>query len=68
MAQAIKSRSKTNPRSARLAPALKEFLDLVVIPALVKEFLREPENRLALAREDMTHFAPKDSVSTEGVQ
>ena len=69
MASAIQFGGKTKPRPAQLDPALKEFLDLIVIPALVKEYLREHEcqNRLALVPEGVTHFAAKDSASAEGV-
>jgi hypothetical protein len=68
MATAIQFGSKTKPRGT-LDPALKEFLDLVVIPALVKEYLleHERENRLALVPEGVTQFASNDSASAEGV-
>jgi hypothetical protein len=69
MATAIQFGRKTKRRGAQLDPALKEFLDLVVIPALVKEYLREHEceNRLALVPEGVTHSAARDSASAEGV-
>lgn len=52
----------------RLHPALKEFLDVVVIPALVKAYLLEngDENRLALVPNDVQHFPSRKSVSAEG--
>jgi len=70
MAPAIQFGSNSKARRSELDPALKEFLDLVVIPALVKEYLQEHEreNRLALVPESVTHFASNDSASAEGVQ
>jgi hypothetical protein len=69
MAMAIQFGSKGKARRAELDPALKEFLDVVVIPALVKEYLleHERENRLALVPEGVTHSGPRDSASAEGV-
>jgi hypothetical protein len=69
MATAIQFGSKTKSRGAQLDPALKEFLDVVVIPALVKEYLleHERENRLALVPDGVTHSAANDSASAEGV-
>ena len=53
---------------AQLDPALKEFLDAVVIPALVKAYLSESasENRLAIMLNDVTHSGSKDSASAVG--
>jgi hypothetical protein len=50
-----------------LNSALKEFLDAVVIPALVKEYLleHERENHLALVPEVVTQSVSEDSA--EGV-
>jgi hypothetical protein len=61
--------SKPTPRRRQLDPTLKEFLDVVVIPALVKAYVLENarENRLAIAPGDMTHSASQDSCSIEGV-
>jgi len=58
-----------NAREAgeQLDPAVKEFLDEVVIPALVKKFLSEPENRLAVVREDVPQ-CERNSASVEGVR
>jgi hypothetical protein len=52
-----------------LDPVLKEFLDVVVIPALVKAYLLENggENRLAIRPNDVTHSDSRDSTSAEGV-
>jgi hypothetical protein len=55
---------------AQLDPALKEFLDVVVIPALVtKAYLVENgvENRLALIPNGVTHSDSRDSALGEGV-
>ena len=54
---------------AQLDPALKEFLDAVVIPALVKAYLLENggENRLALMPNGVAHSDARDSALGEGV-
>jgi hypothetical protein len=54
---------------APLAPALKEFIDAVLVPALVKEYLADHarENRLALIPEGVTQSLPTHSASAEGV-
>lgn len=61
---------RTKRPGAQLDPALKEFLDAVVIPALVKEYLSEhgSENRVALAPQAMTQSVATFSASAEGVQ
>lgn len=61
---------KNDGPGARLDPALKEFLDAVVIPALVKEYLSEHarENRLALVPQGVTQSVATHSASAEGVQ
>jgi hypothetical protein len=48
----------------RLDPAIKEFLDAVVIPALVKAYILEDatQNPLATVPNDMTHFVSKESI------
>jgi len=70
MAALVQFGSKARPREAQLDPALKEFLDAVVIPALVREYLseHERENRLALVPEGVTQSVSEDSASAEGVQ
>ena len=70
MATAAQFGGKAKRSGARLDPTLKEFLDAVVIPALVQEYLleHERENRLALVPEGVTHSAARDSASAEGVQ
>lgn len=68
MADVVQFGSKARRASAKLDPALKEFLDEVLIPALVKKFLSERGNPLALIPEDVPQSAVKASVSAEGVQ
>jgi hypothetical protein len=60
---------KTRSPGARLDPALREFLDTIVIPALVKEYVREyeRENRLALAPQSVKHFTSEDLASSKRV-
>ena len=70
MAAAAQFGGKAKRAGAQLDPALKEFLDAVVIPALVREYIseQERENRLALVPEGVTQFAAKHSASAEGVR
>ena len=70
MATAHQFGKKATPRGSQLDPALRDFLDAVVIPALVKAYLLENggENRLAIVPNDVTHSDSKDSTSAEGVQ
>ena len=70
MAMAVQFGGKTKRPGAQLDPALKEFLDAVVIPALVKEYLSEhgSENRLALAPQAVTQSVATFSASAEGVR
>jgi hypothetical protein len=51
-------------RDSRLDPAVKEFLDAVVIPALVKAYVLEGgvQNPLATVPNDVTHFVSKESI------
>ena len=58
---------KAGQPEGRLDPALKEFLDEVLIPALVKKFILE-QNQLASVSDGMTEFALNHSASAEGVQ
>jgi hypothetical protein len=57
------------PTGAKLDPALKEFLDVVVIPALVRAYFLEcgAENRLAIMPNNVRDSVTKESLSTEGV-
>lgn len=50
-----------------LDPAVKEFLDEVFIPALVKRFLEESVNRLAAVRGDVPQ-CEGNSASAKGVR
>ncbi len=56
-------------QGSQLNPALKEFLDVVVIPALVNAYLVENsgENRLALVPNDVQHSPSEESVSSERI-
>lgn len=60
---------KRAARGSQLHPALKEFLDAVVIPALVKAYLMESsgENRVAIVTRNVPHSPSKESLSAEGV-
>jgi hypothetical protein len=70
MATAIQFGGKTKRPGAQLDPALKEFLDAVVIPALVKAYLseHEDENRLALVSQGVTQSVAKHLASAEGIR
>jgi len=70
MTKVLQFGGKTKRPGAQLDPALKEFLDAVVIPALVKEYLseHERENRLALVPRGVTQSVAIHSASAEGVQ
>jgi hypothetical protein len=68
MTDVVKFGSKAGRAGAKLDPALKEFLDEVLIPALVQKFLTDRGNPLALIREDVRQSAVKASASAEGVQ
>jgi hypothetical protein len=69
MTTVFQSGSKATPKGSQLDPVLKEFLDVVVIPALVKAYLLEngSEDRLAIMPNDVRHSDSKDSTSAEGV-
>jgi hypothetical protein len=68
MPPALQFGSKT-AQGSQLHPALKDFLDVVVIPALVKAYLLENgnENRLALVPNDVQHSPSEESVLSEGI-
>ena len=70
MPTALQFGGRAKRAGAQLDPAFREFLDAVVVPALVKEYLSEHarENRLALIPEGVTESATKDSASAEGVR
>jgi hypothetical protein len=53
----------------RLGPAIKEFLDAVVIPALVKAYLMESggQNSLDPVPDDVTQFVSKESIFAKEV-
>jgi hypothetical protein len=58
---------KAKRASQKLDPAVREFLDEVFIPALVKKFLLERENQLAVIRGDVQQ-CEGNLPSAEGVQ
>jgi hypothetical protein len=69
MATAVQFGGKAKRPGAQLDPTLKEFLDVVVIPALVKAYLLEEcaENRLANTSNDVPHSGSKDSASAKEI-
>jgi hypothetical protein len=70
MAGVLQFGKRARSRGARLDPALREFLDTIVIPALVKEYVREyeRENRLALSPQVVQHFTSEELSSTKRVR
>jgi hypothetical protein len=72
MASGTQFGSRARQLGERLDPALKEFLDAVVIPALVKEYLSEyqretkPQNSLVVVRDSMANSASESSYAEEG--
>jgi hypothetical protein len=69
MATTCQFARKATSRDSRLDPAVNEFLDAVVIPALVKAYLLESsaQNLLDTVPNDVTHFVSKGSISAEEV-
>ena len=69
MANPVQFGGATKRAGKQLDPALKEFIDTVVVPALVKEYLSEHqrENHLALIPEGVTQSVATHSASAEGV-
>lgn len=70
MQEPFQTGRRTARKGSPLSQELKEFLDMVVIPALVKEDLSEQqaENRLALTPEGVTQSVSMRSVSAESVR
>ena len=64
MATVLQLGAKPMPRGSQLHPTLKEFLDEVVIPALVKAYLMESdaENRLAIMPNNVPKSASENSL------
>lgn len=51
---------------AKLNPALREWADRVIIPALAREILAQgPEEGIAVGQEDVTKFTNKKRLSAE---
>ena len=69
MATTCQFARKATSRDSLLDPALKEFLDAVVIPALVKAYILEDgaQNPLATVPNDMTHFVSKEPIFAKEV-
>jgi hypothetical protein len=55
---------------AKLDPALRDFIDMVIVPALVREYIAENEtpNQLARPARAVRQFDSKMSHSAEGIQ
>ena len=68
MADVLKFGKKATPRREEIPAALREFIDAVVIPALVKEYLAETEspNVLVLSDDGMANSAARE-LPSEGV-
>lgn len=56
-------------QDSRLDLAVKEFLDAVLIPALIKAYILEGgvQNPLATVPNDVTHFVSKESIFAKEV-
>jgi hypothetical protein len=55
---------------AKLDPALRDFVDRVIVPALVREYIAEhgTPNQLAHPARAVRQFEPKKRLSAEGIQ
>jgi hypothetical protein len=55
---------------AKLDPALRDFVDRVIVPALVREYIAEhgTPNQLADSARGVRQFEPKKRLSAEGIQ
>ncbi len=56
------------PRGANLSPALKDWIDRMIVPALVKEFLDAQREKPCLVFGQVAHSAASTSVPAEGVR
>jgi hypothetical protein len=52
----VSAKSRPSEADSPLTPALKEFIDHAIVPYLVKEALKNPENDLAKEGSDAVHF------------
>jgi hypothetical protein len=70
MQEPFQTSRRTARKGSPLSQELKEFLDMVVSPALVKEYVSEQqrENRLALTPEGVTQSVAMRSVSAESAR
>jgi hypothetical protein len=55
-------------RAAELNPALKDWLDRVIVPALVREYLNQPEKPVALKFRLVAESAASSRPSAEEVE
>jgi hypothetical protein len=55
---------------AKLDPALRDIVDRVIVPALVREYIAEhgTPNQLARPARAVRQFEPKKRLSAEGIQ
>ena len=63
MATVLKFGTKQKLLRAQLDPALKEFLDEMLIPSLVKKYIRD--NRLAPMPSNVRKSAERDATPTK---
>jgi hypothetical protein len=68
MAEVLKFGKKATPRGEEIPAALREFIDAVIIPALLKEYLAETDrpNVLVLSDDGMANSATRE-LPSEGV-
>jgi hypothetical protein len=53
---------------ARLDPALRTFIDRVIVPALVREYIADRQNGLAAGARAVAQSEASNALSAEGVQ
>lgn len=62
MADVLKFEKQVSPRGEEIPAALREFIDAVIVPALVKEYLAETEspNLLVLPDNAVAHSPARE--------
>jgi hypothetical protein len=67
MADVLKFDKKVRPQGEEIPAALREFIDTVIVPALVKEYLAETEspNLLVLADNGVAHSPARELSLSE---
>jgi hypothetical protein len=62
MADVLKFEKQARPREEEISAALREFIDTVIVPALVKEYLAETEsaNLLVLPDSGVAHSPARE--------